>query len=254
MPFTVNKSDGSSEVFLHTKVMGAIAAALGESGCYREDITEILAEAVSLYLAHRYSRYDNEISVRTDEIYSMVQAVLSDTGYELAAEKLQAHRLNRQVSRRRTEVVHYMMPEQSSDAGLEKKVNSDGNSMEDIDISLEVSKIEPWDKSKIVKKIKSDYKLEHNLTRTIAGEVEEKVLKLGTHRVLATVVNEILLNELYDMKQADIALNQPVSNDNKHAGKVIIAGGITELPVDKKTVNDLGKMNKDNHKCRRRRT
>ena len=46
MQLRVEKSDGSSEVYLHTKVMGTIARALSECDGYLEGQPEQLAEAV----------------------------------------------------------------------------------------------------------------------------------------------------------------------------------------------------------------
>ena len=101
MPLIVNKSDGSTEVYLHTKVMGTIAAALSDCDCYQENLTEQLTEAVTIYLSRRQRRCNNCGTVNTDEILSMVKVVLCDTGYPQAALTLQEHYLNRQIKRTR---------------------------------------------------------------------------------------------------------------------------------------------------------
>ena len=107
MPLLVNKSDGSQEVYLHTIVMGTIAAALGDSGSYRDDLTGDLSETVTSYLCKHYNSSGDLAVVGSDEIHAMIKAVLSDTGYEQAALSLKEHYVDRQVKRRRTEVVHW---------------------------------------------------------------------------------------------------------------------------------------------------
>ena len=85
MQLIVTKCDGSAEVYRHTKVMGAIALALGMCGSYPEGVIESLAEAVTAYIARRYGAS----TVSSDEIYCMIEAVLVETGYGQAALALQ---------------------------------------------------------------------------------------------------------------------------------------------------------------------
>ena len=91
MQLTVLKSDGSTEIYLHTKVMGSIAAALCDCDCFEAGLSEQLSEAVTVFLRRRYG----SCTVSTDEIHSMIEAVLSDTGYDRAALALHEHRITR---------------------------------------------------------------------------------------------------------------------------------------------------------------
>ena len=64
----VLKCDGSVEVYYHTKVMGSIAAALGDcNNYYQEGVAEQLADVVTVFLRRHYSSE----SVSADEIHSM---------------------------------------------------------------------------------------------------------------------------------------------------------------------------------------
>jgi hypothetical protein len=212
MSLIVNKCDGSREVYLHTKVMGTVASALADSGCYSEVPASRLSEAVTTFLFRRYRNGENGHFVSTDEIYAMITAALSDTNYERAAAMLQEHRLNRRIKRSRTEVVH---------------CNEDVKSREQMPIAVIAAKrvkrtlrlqngsggvnfrpdnngftVELWDKSVIVRDLEKKMAVEHNLARTVAAMVEEKVLRMGCRRILSSVVREIVKNELWQIRQA----------------------------------------------------
>ena len=82
------KADGSAEEYLHTKVIGAINNALG--GIDEPDIymAEQFAEVVTYYLYHQ----QNCRSVTSREIFSIIKAVLTTTGYA-DLERLLAERI-----------------------------------------------------------------------------------------------------------------------------------------------------------------
>lgn len=101
MQLIVEKADGSREVYLHTKVLGTIAAALGECENFDTYCSEELAESVSLYLRRRHGAN----IVCSDDIHSMILVVLSDTGHEAAAQLLQDYRLRRKIRRQRVMVL-----------------------------------------------------------------------------------------------------------------------------------------------------
>lgn len=189
MQLMVEKCDGSREVYLHTKVMGSIALALGDCGNYHEGLAEQLAESVTTFLRRRYGK----LTVSADEIHAMIAAVLSETAYEQAALALQENRIGRQIKRSRREVVH-----------------CDAASNDDIvkyaDYLLEGGPVEPWNKSVIVRKLEDGNGLPHNLARAVAAGVEEKVLGLGCRRLFSSLVRELVVNELVAMKQAEMAL------------------------------------------------
>ena len=190
MPLKVTKSDGSAEVYLHTKVMGSISAAMGDSGFYQEGMTEHLAEAVTEYIFRRYG----SAPVCTDEIHAMIEAVLSETGYYEAALALHEHRLTRPINRCRTEVIHRLKTGHNDPAMSGKRQNEEEEYL-----------TRPWNKSIIVKFLETEYGLESPLARAVAGAVEEKILRMGCRRVFASVVRAMVENDLWAMKQAEQA-------------------------------------------------
>ncbi len=178
MQLTVRKSDGSSEIYLHTKVIGSIAAGLSESGSFEPDLAEHLAEAVTSFLRKRY-----EVSeVCSDEIHSMTEVVLSETGHGRAALALHEHRIQRQMRRNRTEVLYRVANDYTGEP-LTK----------------------PWDKSVIVRDLVRR-SLERELARAVAAEVETQALGLGFHELRSTLVHELVENQLWTMKQAEKSL------------------------------------------------
>ena len=213
MSLIVNKCDGSKEVYLHTKVMGTIASALADSGCYCEVSASRLSEAVTTFLFRRYRNSENGRSVSADEIYAMITAALSDTNYEQAAALLQEHRLNRRIKRSRTEVVHYgegaelyeqipiaLVAAKRVKGTLRLQNGSDGANFQPDNNCFTTSL---WDKSVIVRDLEKKMAVEHNLARTVAAMVEEKVLRMSCRRVLSSVVREIVKNELWQLRQAE---------------------------------------------------
>ena len=212
MPLIVNKSDGSKEVYLHTKVMGTMAVALGDSGSYRDDLTGQLAETVTSFLCRHYNSHGALAVVGSDEIHSMIKAVLSDTGYEQAALSLKEHYINRQIKRSRTEVVHCRQSQKDDNWPIL-------SSSSDIDYGFSVSAdqefsgksanefvTEPWDKSVVVKGLEQGNGIEHGMARAVAALIEEKVLKLGCRRLFSSVIREMVKNELWEMTKAQEAL------------------------------------------------
>jgi hypothetical protein len=190
MQFMVNKSDGTKEVYYHTKVMGAIAAAMDESGRYEPGIPEQLAEAVTTFLIRR----NGASTVSTDEIHSMVEAVLSDTGYDSAALALHEHRMMRQLQRDRLEVIRVLPFSPAGEPEATERLMSDG---------------EPWNKTLIVQDLETNYGIEHYTARCIAGNVEEKVLRMTCRHVTVNLIRELVLNELHQIRQAEKVLWQP---------------------------------------------
>ena len=202
MHLRVLKSDGSSEVYLHTKVIGSIAVALSESGSYQEVVTGHLAEAVTIYISRRHG----SLQITSDEIHAMIEAVLSETGYEDAAVCLHEHRLNRQINRLRTEVIHC------------RNCCEEPDTVE-TNISSEKYTSQLWNKSLIVRCLEGESGLSRELSRAIAGAVEEKVLRIGSRRIFSTLVSELVANELWFMKEAEKALTEHVyQEEEENAG------------------------------------
>jgi hypothetical protein len=192
MHLTVIKSDGTREVYFHTKVMGSIAAAMSDAGCYEPGLPEQLSEAVTTFLIRRYG----VSSVSSDEIHSMIEAVLSDTGYEDAALALHEHRIIRQLKRDRIEAIR-LSPFAAKRVG------------QSVAWQTPIQTSEPWNKTIIVRDMESKYGLEHYTARCIAGNVEEKVLRMNSRHLTVSLIRELVLNELYLMRQAEKMLGQP---------------------------------------------
>ena len=201
MQLRVEKADGSIEVYLHTKVLGTIAAALADSGSYQEGKPEQLAEAVTTFLRRRYGN----TSVSSDEIHSMIEVVLTDTGHEDAALALHEYRMNRQIKRRRLEVVHV---EKTDTAGSHPKIHL---------LSADYT-VGPWNKSEIVRDLEGESELPHNLAQAIASSVEEKALALGCRRITSALVRELVCNEMLAMRQAESALAEQ-SGEERHTSE-----------------------------------
>ena len=97
----VKKADGTTEAYLHTKVIGTINNGLSAAGEPDVMLAEDLAEVVTYYLYNK----PRVQQVSSNEIFSMIKAVLTATGFELAAVVLSEHALERRLMRDRTEVV-----------------------------------------------------------------------------------------------------------------------------------------------------
>ena len=188
MQLRVEKCDGSVEVYLHTKVMGSVAAALSDAGQYDGFLAEQLSEAVTLFLGHSYGCG----VVSSDEIHAMIEAVLTDTGYVGAGLALQEHRIERQMKRRRTEVMHYSVTEPGEPTGQASREYL----------------VEPWDKSAIVRRLEGERGLLHEVARATAGAAEEKILRMGCRCVTTGLVRELVEGEVLAMTRAQRAMAQ----------------------------------------------
>jgi len=170
MQLKVIKADGSSEQYLHTKVIGTFSNALALIDQSNVFAAEQFADAITFYLY----RKRGVVTVTTDEIHLMVQAVLTATGYENAARALNEHRLNRQLKRGRIEVVDG------------DKTNSGGEPM----------RLCLWNKSRIVRDLIRKDKIDRNLARAIASSVEEKVLNLGMTQIRRSLIAELVVADM----------------------------------------------------------
>ncbi|UCG46778.1 MAG: hypothetical protein JSU94_14900 [Phycisphaerales bacterium] len=173
----VLKADGSLEEYLHTKVIGVISNALGVADEADICVAEQLAEVVTYYLYRReYGR-----AVTSSEILSVVQAVLSSTGYEEAAIGLNKHHFERKLRRSRIEVVPIDIQELRDAEALAKRE--------------ERSDMSRWDKSRIVEDLVANYDVPRQTARLIASMVEEKVFGLGVTVVPASLIKQLVLGD-----------------------------------------------------------
>jgi len=173
----VTKADGTVEEYSHTKVIGTISNVLAAVG--QPDIltAEELAEVVTYYLYRR----DDPHSVTSSEIFSIIKAVLSATGYEEAAVALTEHQFERKLKRGRIEVVAVNMQKLADAEMLTYSQQSAGRSR--------------WDKSRIVQDLISKHSLSRQTARTVASMVEEKIFNMGITVVPASLIKQLVLSD-----------------------------------------------------------
>lgn len=175
MQLKVIKADGSVEQYLHTKVIGTFSNALALIDQPNVFAAEQFADAITFYLY----RKRGVVTVTSDEIHLMAQAVLTATGYENAARAMNEHRLNRQLKRGRIEVV-------------------DGDESNGQDDPMRLCL---WNKSRIVEDLVRKDKINRHTARAIASLVEERVLNLGMTQIRRSLIAELVAADTATMLQ-----------------------------------------------------
>jgi hypothetical protein len=173
----VIKADGSVEEYLHTKVMGVINNALGEADQPNIEVAEHFAEVVTFYLY----RQQDQLTVTSSEILSVIKAVLAATGYERAAVALSERHFKRKLNRARIEVVSADVQE-LTDAECLVGAGETANRCR-------------WDKSRIVTDLIATHKLCRQTARLIAAMVEEKVFNMGVTLVPSSLIRQLVLGD-----------------------------------------------------------
>jgi len=171
----VIKADGSVEEYLHTKIIGAISNALARIGQADICIAEQLADVVTYFLYHKRKRR----SVTSGEIFSIVKAVLTSTGYEEAAIVLSEYHFERQLKRSRIEVV-----------SVDIRELADAELLADTE---ELAGRSRWDKSRIVSDLITKHNICRQTARTIASMVEEKIFNMGITLVPSGLIKQLVL-------------------------------------------------------------
>ena len=189
MQLKVIKSDGSVEHYLHTKVIGTINNALSRIDQADICIAEELAEVVTYYLYHR--QFWNDLT--SNEVFSVIKAVLTATGYEEAAAALSEHYYERRLKRSRIEVVSVDMQHLTDAELLGGAVQSYSRSR--------------WDKSRIVHDLVTRHNVPRQTARTIASMVEEKVFNMGVTLVPASLIRQLVLGDAAAVLRAQSALS-----------------------------------------------
>jgi hypothetical protein len=186
----VSKADGTTEEYIHTKVVGTINNALSATG--RPDIAmaEDLAEVVTYYL---YRKQDQR-QVSTSEILSMIKVVLTSTGYEAAAVALGEHAVGRRLKRARTEVLAVDVFDFADVRRLNQAKQSPARM--------------PWDKSRIVHDLMVESGIPLQTARAVASTVEERVFNLGMTLVPRSLIKQLMLGEAATMLQAQQELQR----------------------------------------------
>jgi transcriptional regulator NrdR family protein len=184
MQLRVIKADGSVEEYFHTKVIGAISKAFDRTGQTDIGIAEELADVVTYFLYHK----QRHRTVTSDEIFSIIQAVLTAVGYDEAAIALSEYRFERRLRRCRVEVVSADIRELSDAEVFCGTASSGGRSR--------------WDKSRIVAELMTKHGLGRQAARTAASMAEEKILNMGIALVPSSLVKQLVLGETAAVLQA----------------------------------------------------
>ncbi|MHC4624127.1 MAG: hypothetical protein ACYS4W_09530 [Planctomycetota bacterium] len=185
MQLRVMKADGSTEQYLHTKVVGAISNAIAATGKPDTTMAEQLAEVVTYFLYHK----QKPPVVPSNEILSIIKAVLTATGYQDAAIRLSEHHFERKLQRSRTEVLSVHI-QKLSDA---QAISKDGESLDRT----------RWEKSRIVADLTTKHNLSRQTARTIASMVEERIFSMGITLVPASLIKQIVLGDAAAVLRAE---------------------------------------------------
>jgi transcriptional regulator NrdR family protein len=175
MQLKVIKADDSQEQYLHTKVIATFVNAFTEPVEKDAFVACQLAEAVTFYL---YNNYGKD-KITSSEILSIIQAVLSSTGYDNAAANLAEHCYRRNLLRTRVEIIKYDIQKISDSLKLQQVITA--------------LPANHWNKSKIVNDLITEYSLDNTTARTIASMVEEKILNSGFRRVPTAFISFLVL-------------------------------------------------------------
>ena len=185
MQLKVVKTDGAVEEYLHTKVVGTISNALARAGQADICTAEQLAEAVTYYLYHK----PKPLVVASNEVFSMIEAVLTATGYEEAAIALNEHHFERKLKRSRIEVVSVDVSELADADALYTTEESAGRLR--------------WDKSKIVNDLIVKHDICRQTARTIASIVEERIFNMGVTQIPESLINQLVLRDAAAVLRAE---------------------------------------------------
>jgi len=175
----VIKTDGSSEMYLHTKVLGTLCNAFGLTGQSDLFLAQELAEVVTYYVYHDKERIPRQVS--SSEIHAIVKVVLTTTGHGHVAEALSEFHYERLLNRNRTEV-----------ACTPLLSLMDAQLLCDHDPSSTRSK---WSKARIVHDLIREHQLPRQTARAVGGMVEDKILKLGLTIVPSDLIRLLMLND-----------------------------------------------------------
>lgn len=173
----VVKSDGSIEEYVHTKVIGTISRVLSKVGADSVYLAEQLTDVVTYYLYNQ----QNTQKITSSEIFSIIVAILTETGYEDAADILNEFHIRRRFKRLRTEVIPINIQE-ISDAQILADT-------EQSDISMQ------WDKSEIVSSLTGKYDFDIPTARMIASMVEDRIFNMEITTVPTSLIKQIVLSE-----------------------------------------------------------
>ena len=173
----VVKADGSIEEYVHTKVIGTISRVLSKVGADSVYLAEQLTDVVTYYLYNQ----ENTNRITSSEIFSIIVAILTETGYEDAADVLNEFHIRRRYKRLRTEVISIDIQEIADAQLLVETEQSDS--------------VEQWDKSIMVKSLTRKYNFDIPTARMIASMAEDRIFNLEITTVPTSLIKQIVLSE-----------------------------------------------------------
>jgi transcriptional regulator NrdR family protein len=180
----VIKSDGRQEKYVHTKVIGTICNALDHADATDVYVAEQLADVVTYYLYHQ----PNRRSATSNEIHSIIKAVLTATGHDDAAVRLSEHHFERKIKRSRIEVISIDIHEHADPRLFTGAKETGARSR--------------WDKSRIVDWLVIKNNINRDMARAIASMVEDRVFNMGITQVPTSLIKQLVLNETASVLQA----------------------------------------------------
>ena len=193
MQLNVIKADGSIEEYLHTKLIATLSNALCSVDQRDVFFAEQLAEALTFFLYHN----SNRSLITSDEILSMTKAILTSIGYDDAAVALTEHHHMRNVHRSRIEVVK-----------MNIKNLSDAADLADI---RRKGLTDRWNKSKIIADLVAEQGLNRGTARVIASMVEDKIINSQLRCVSCSTIKQIVLSDTVAVLNATEQLHAAAS-------------------------------------------
>jgi hypothetical protein len=182
----VIKTDGSSEMYLHTKVLGTLCNAFGLTGQSDLYLAQELAEVVTYYLYRDKEHLPKQVS--SGEIHAIIKVVLTTTGHDNVAEALSDYYFDRLLKRNRTEVACTPV---LSLVDAQQLCEHDPSS----------TRVK-WNKARIVQDLIRCHRLPRQTARAVAGMVEHKVLGMGMTVVPSALIRLLMLNDTALMLRA----------------------------------------------------
>ena len=208
MQLRVIKADGMEEEYLHTKVIATFINAFAVPAEKNTAIAQQLAEAVTFYL---YNKHGSD-KVSSNEISSIIKAVLTSTGFDNAADNLAEHHQRRNLLRARIQVVKVDMEKISPDTPL-----------------LQIDRCgpaQPWNKSEIINDLVNQYNLDPAMARTVASLVEEKILNSGFRLVPSGFIGFLTLWQMQTILSAQQQIK--TCKDDKEADLTARYNAVTD--------------------------
>lgn len=177
----VVKRDGNSETFDFSKLKRSVSVAMKATG-YDPAYADALAKAVAIHVRE----WDESDPPTTEYLFTCVRSVLEETGLGDVAQAIVRHRRQRANRRSSISVIDPRRPQRPPTA---------------------------WSKARIVETFERRYQVKADVSRFLAGEIEQRLLTLGYHVVSTALVAELIRNELMAWGLSDDAMVVRASAD-----------------------------------------